>query len=55
MTHYGVGQEYLVPTVALKRDEKGTCVAVVGLFGVKKGIIPPPPSQRADNFDNWMT
>ena len=33
MTQYGLGREHF----ALKRDEKGTCVTVNGLFWVEKG------------------
>ena len=34
MTQYELGREHLALTVALKRDVKGTFVAVDGLFGV---------------------
>ena len=32
-------REYLALTMVRERDEKGTCVAVVGLLGVEKGIM----------------
>ena len=36
MTQYRLGQEH---SVQLETDDKGTCVAVVGLFGVEKSIM----------------
>ena len=39
MAQYGLGREHLVLAVALERDEKGTCMAVVDLFVVENDIM----------------